>query len=567
MHRSLCMIRQHRGPVMLGLLALAGCTGSIGPVGEGGIDPNRGTGGGGQEPARPGEARGDLAPTTLRRLTRAQYNNTVRDLLGIGGDPAAGFGLDEDEGGFAANAKAPIKELQLEKYREVAEDLGAKAVADMARLVPCAPPARPEAECLGELLRDFGKRAYRRPLTAEETEQYRTLFAVGREGGDFASGLSLVVSTMLQSPHFLYRPELGDLGRAGREGLPLTHYETASRLSYFLQNTMPDQELFAAAEAGRLGSADEVAAQARRLIESPKARDSVVSFYLQWLQVDDLLTVEKDPEVYPMFTPEVRAAMREEIVEFVDQVGRRTDSGGGTLEALLTARYSFLRGPLFGLYGVPAATGGNATSLRRTELPEGQRAGVLTLAGVLSKHGHPDQSSPVARGYVISDRLLCVVPPEPPQDVDATVPKPDPNVSTRVRFEQHRTKPECAACHALMDPLGLAFESFDGIGRFRTMDGRVPVDASSELSGTDQDGPVKNAVELVERLSRSSEVRSCMTRQWFRYALGRLDTEGDRPALQAALAAFARDGHRLPDLMVALAASHPFRFRRPIDLP
>ena len=124
-----------------------------------------------------------------------------------------------------------------------------------------------------------------------------------------------------------------------------------------------------------------MAAQARRLIDSPRARDSVVSFYLQWLQVDDLLTVEKDPEAYPTFTPELRAAMRDEIEEFVDQVGRRTDSGGGTLDALLTARFSFLRGPLFGLYGVPAGAGGNATTLRRTDLPEDQRAGVLTLAG------------------------------------------------------------------------------------------------------------------------------------------------------------------------------------------
>jgi hypothetical protein len=563
MYRSLCVIRQLRGPVMLGLISLAGCTGSIESPGGGG------TGGpgpvtGGAEPG-PGEARGQLAPTALRRLTRAQYNNTVRDLLGIAGAPASAFGLDEDEGGFAANAKAPVKELQLEKYREVAEELAGKAVSDLPRLAPCAPPVRPEAECLEEFLRDFGRRAYRRPLSSEEAEQYRALFAVGREGGDFASGLSLVVSTMLQSPNFLYRPELGDPARAGREGLPLTHYETASRLSYYLQNTMPDDELFAAAAAGRLGTAEEVGGHARRLLASPKARDSVVSFYMQWLQVEDLPTVEKDPEVYPLFTPEVRAALRDELEEFVDQVARRAEQGGGTLESLLTARFSFLRGPLFALYGVPA--GGTAAGLRKTDLPAGQRAGVLTLAGIMARHGHPDQSSPVARGYLISDRLLCVVPPEPPEDVDANVPKPDPNVSTRVRFEQHRTRPECAACHALMDPLGLAFESYDGTGRFRTVDGKVPVDASSELRGTDQDGPVANAVDLVGKLARASEVRSCMVRQWFRYALGRLDGEGDKPALDVVLRAFARDGHRLPDLMVALAASHPFRFRKPIDLP
>jgi hypothetical protein len=565
MHRRFGLIRRGSRMRVLSLAVIAGCTGSIGPAGEGG---RNGSGGAppGQLPPGVGEARGELAPTTLRRLTRAQYNNTVRDLLGMGGDVAAGFGLDEDEGGFSANARAPIKELQLEKYREAAEALAIEAVAALPRLAPCTPPARPEAECLDEFLRGFGKRAYRRPLTAEESARYRALFAVGREGADFAAGIGLVVGTMLQSPHFLYRPELGDPTRAGKEGLPLDPYETASRLSYYLQNTMPDQELFAAAEAGRLATAEQVAAQARRLLASPRARDSVVSFYLQWLQVDDLLTVEKDPEVYPTFTAEVRAAMRDEIEEFVDQIARRTDAGGGTLEALLTSRVSFLRGPLFGLYGVDAGAGTGA-GLRRTELPEGQRAGVLTLAGVMAKHGHPDQSSPVARGYVISDRLLCVVPPEPPQDVDAAVPRPDPNVPTRVRFEQHRSKPQCAACHALMDPLGLAFEAYDGIGRFRSTDGRAPVDSTSELRGTDQDGPVKDAVEMVGRLARTREVRACMARQWFRYALGRLDSAGDEPAIAAAIDAFARDGHRLPDLMVALAASHPFRFRRPVDLP
>jgi hypothetical protein len=550
-----------RVPIALAALVLLGCTGSIDESTTGAAGP---TGGPGTAPGPMGEATGELAPTTLRRLTRAQYNNTVRDLLGIDGDAAAGFGLDEDEGGFAANGKAPVKELQIDKYRETAEALAAKAVADLKRLAPCAPPARPETECLDEFLRDFGKRAYRRPLSGEELQQYRMLFGVGREAGDFASGIQLVVSTMLQSPSFLYRPELGDTARAGRQGVPLGAYEVATRLSYFLQNTMPDQELFAAADAGRLVSDEEVAAQARRLLASPRARDSVVSFYRQWLQVDDVETVEKDPEVYPAFTPELRAAMADEIEEFADQVTRQKD--GGTLETLLTARFSFLRGPLFALYGAPAG-GGDPAVLRRTELPESQRAGVFTLAGVMAKHGHPDQSSPVARGYVISDRLLCIVPPDPPENIDASVPRPDPNVSTRVRFEQHRTRPECATCHALMDPLGLAFESYDGIGRYRTMDGRVPVDASSELRGTDQDGPVKNAVDLMSRLSKSREVRACLTRQWFRYALGRLDGEGDRPALQAAVEAFGRNGYRLTDLMVALAVSHPFRFRRPVDLP
>jgi hypothetical protein len=205
--------------------------------------------------------------------------------------------------------------------------------------------------------------------------------------------------------------------------------------------------------------------------------------------------------------------------------------------------------------------------MRKADLPSGQRAGIFTLGGVMARHAHPDQSSPVGRGFLVSDRLLCIVPPEPPDDAANNIPKPDPNVSTRVRFEQHRTNATCASCHALMDPLGLPFEIYDGMGRYRTMDGRQAVDATSELKGTDRDGPVKDAVELMGRLSQASEVRSCMARQWFRFALGRLETDEDQPILNAALEAFTRAEHRLPDLMVALTTAEGFRHRAPLEQP
>jgi hypothetical protein len=509
---------------------------------------------------KPGNPTGSetLSVGPVRRLTRAQYANTVRDLLGVEvGETAAGFGLDELDGGFASNAKAPLKELQIEKYLEGADALAAKASADLDRLVPCH--AGPEAACLDEFIPSFGKRAYRRPLTPVEVDRYRQLFAAGKNGGDFKSGITLVVSTMLQSPYFLYRPELGDSSAAEKDGLPLTAYETAARLSYFLQNTMPDEQLFAAADAGKLRTPEELAAQARRLLESEKARDTITSFYLQWLELEELEAVEKDPNAYPGFTPELRTAMKEEVVEFVDHVSRKAD---GKLATLLTAKYSFLKGPLFGLYGVPAKTG---TTPTQVDLPAAQRAGVLTLASVMARHAHPDQSSPVGRGYVVSDKLLCVVPPPPPDDVDADIPKPDPNVSTRERFAMHREKPQCASCHTLMDPLGLPFEIYDGIGRFRTNDGKRAVDATGELRGTDADGPVKDATELAARLSRASQVQYCMARQWFRYAFGRLDLESDKNTIAIAHAAFARAEHKLPELLVALTTTRAFRYRALLD--
>jgi hypothetical protein len=565
-----------RGLALAAALAAAGCVGAIPGAGEGGKPGAGGSSGSGPGPSGPGTgatgpggtgggagpaAAGPLEHVPLRRLTRSQYNNTIRDLLGITGDVAQGFALDEQEGGFDANSRAPLKELQIERYQTVAEELATRAIANMARLAPCAPPARAEAVCLAEFLDRFGKRAYRRPLTGEEKARYTALFAVGKSGpADFAGGLGLVVSTMLQSPHFLYRPELGDPSRVAREGLPLTAWETASRLSYFIQNTMPDDDLFAAAEGDRLRTIDQVAAQARRLLATPQARETMVSFHQQWLQVDDLLSVEKDAATYPAWNPEVRSAMKVELDEFVDQVAR---TGDGKLETLLTAGFSYLSGPLYGLYGI---TGSGATP-RRLDLPAGQRAGLFTLAGVMARHAHPDQSSLVGRGALVSDRLLCITPPSPPDDVDAMVPKPDPNVSTRLRFEQHRTDPRCAGCHALMDPLGIPFEIYDGIGKYRTMDGKQPVDATSALKGTDNDGPVADATGLMTRLAGTSQVRRCLTQQWFRYVFGRMDTDGDRPAIDATLSAFDGSGQKIPELMVALATSNAFRFRRAVDLP
>jgi hypothetical protein len=324
---------------------------------------------------------------------------------------------------------------------------------------------------------------------------------------------------------------------------------------------MPDDELLAAADANRLGTADEIATQARRLLAAPKGRDTVISFHQQWLEMEGLPALEKDPIAYPAFTPDLRSAMADEVREFADYVLRQ---GDGTLETLLTANFSFVRGPLYALYGLPPPGAGAPSAPVRVTLPAGQRAGLMTFASVMAEHGHPNQSSPVKRGYVILDKLLCTVPPPPPMNVNNMVPTPDPNVPTRVRFEQHRSNASCAACHNLMDPLGIAFEIYDGIGRYRTRDGNQPVDATSELRGTDRDGPVKDAVELMTRMATATEVRACIAKQWFRYAFGRLETPEDDGIVAAALDGFARSGYRIPDLMVALATTQGFRHRLPI---
>ena len=274
------------------LVSLPACDGTIGkPIGS--HEPSGSTSSTGTGSVGPGGLVDRAAQVPLRRLTRTQYNNTVRDLLGIDSNPAADFGLDEEDGGFASNDRAPVEPLQVERYQLAAERLAEKAVAELTKLVPCAPPSGTEATCLDDFLRRFGKRAYRRPLTSDEITQYQQLFSVGKgTNADFASGISLVVSTMLQSPHFLYRPELGNAAAGGSDGWALSPYETASRLSYFLQNTMPDDALIAAADAGKLATPEDIGAQARRLLAAPKGRDTIVSFHQQWMERSEEHTSE-----------------------------------------------------------------------------------------------------------------------------------------------------------------------------------------------------------------------------------------------------------------------------------
>lgn len=535
-----------------------GAPGTGAPGTMGGAEPGAGGGGSGPPaeavPALPGH-------TPMRRLTRSQYNNTIQDLLGITGDPAGELGADETSGGFAANGSAPLKELQLEKYQQVAESLAERAVANLGNIMPC-PAGMAEAACVDGFIRNFGKRAYRRPLSDAEVGRYQELFKVGRTGSDLASGVSLLISAFLQSPFFIYRVELGD-GAAGKDGLSLSPHEVGTRLAFFLTDTTPDDALLAAADAGKLRTPEGIAAEATRLLASPKARNSLVSFFEQWLQVGDLLTVEKDEKAYPAFTPEIRAAMRDEILENIDQFARL---GDGKLETLLTTRSSWLRGPLYPIYGLGTVGVAGGSILRKVDLPAEQRAGLLTTAGFLSKFGHADQSSPVARGYLVAQALLCAEPPPPPPGVDDNIPPADPSVPTRVRFEQHRKDPACATCHALMDPLGVPFEIYDGIGRFRATDGGKPVDARSEIKGTKaSDGPVTNALDMVRKLAVAEETRSCFARQMVRYAFGRTEGEREAPIVTEGVATLVRTG-KVTDLMVAIATSPGFRTRLPVDL-
>lgn len=492
--------------------------------------------------------------TPLRRLSRAEYDRTVRDLLGVEGNPSSGLAPDERIGPFTSNAIAPITDLLVQQHMEAAESIAAQVAPNLEALMPCTLGSD---GCATRFIAELGRRAYRRPLTAEEAARYETLHAQGRSVGDERSALRLVVAAMLQSPNFLYHVEIGDGSAADGEPVPLTSYELAARLSYFLWGSMPDDELLDAAEAG-LGDPERLRAQAERLLDDPRAREAIGSFHLQWLGLESLDTIDKDGAMFPGFDDAMRQALQDETVRFADHVIRE---GDGRLETLLTASWSMLDDPLFGLYGVERPA--DFDPAEPVALDPTERAGLLTQAGVLAAHAHRNQSSPVHRGILVRENFLCQPLPPPPPNVNNTPPEPTPGQTTRQRFAAHRDREECASCHTLIDGIGLGFEHYDAIGAFRETDADLPIDATGDIVGAAEiDGAFDGAVELAGMLADSDLVRQCVGRQWFRFALGRMESNADECSRRDIQQAFEDSGGDVRELMLAIATSDTFRHTR-----
>ena len=550
----------------MGAIACAGCYSGVSEVSADGATDGAGPGaddGDGDGGSDEGDAAEQCAAPSagvqpLRRLTRSQYDNTIRDLLGITGNPSEQLAPDEKVGAFYSNATAPVTELLAEQYMRAAEELAETAIADLDGLVPCDPAVDDHVVC-GEVFVDaFGIRAFRRPLTTEERTALVGLFELGRTEVGFSEGIRLVVQAALQSPQFLYHLELGMPDTDVGEVVALDQFELASRLSYFLWDSMPDDELLQSAVAGDLDSAEAVRAQAERMLDDPRAADAIASFHRQWLHLDNLGALEKNPDAYPAFDLELRDAMAQETTRFADWVIRSDD---GRLETLLTASYSFLDGPLFELYGVTPPADHDPT--QPVELDPQQRAGLLTHASVLATHAHADQSSPVHRGKLVRENFLCTPLAPPPPEVDVVPPPLDPNATTRERFDQHRSDPACAGCHNLIDPLGFGFEHYDGIGAWRATDANKPVDASGEVLGTeDIDGTFDGAPELAQLLASSEQVRTCVAEQWFGFAFGRPPAEDDGCSFDTMATAFAESDHDIRELLLAIVTTDSFRHRR-----
>jgi len=455
---------------------------------------------------------GTLIPARVRLMNNTEYNNTVAALLGDRTQPARGFPASTPQLGFSNSASQAVSTLSVSALDDAAKKLAETAVfSQLSTLLPCDPAKVGESTCAKEFIATFGARAFRRPLTEEDKTGLYEIYQVSRDtDADFAGAIKNVLYGMLTSGAFLYVTELGEDGTVSGEPLKLTSYELASALSYLILASPPDDKLMAKARDGKLQTKQELAAEARRLLDDPRASAQIRRFFLEWFHIGPSA---KDPMIYPSYQALSASFLRETDALIEDVMVK----GDGTLRSLLLAEHTFVDGPLASFYELPVPSTPEG-ELTRVSLDTGKRVGILSHASFLAVHGNQTMSSPVKRGVFIRGRLLCQHLPSPPLGVNNSAPPITPGKTTRDLFAAHASTPGCANCHRLIDPIGNGFEHFDGQGGYRTLDNGKAVDASGELTQTlDADGKFDGLPELAQKLAASEEVQSCLARNMFRF--------------------------------------------------
>jgi mono/diheme cytochrome c family protein len=524
------------------------------------------------------------APAGMKRLTVPQYRNTIRALFGDAVKVRTELEPDTLISGSAVvgAGRIGLSRTATEKYARAATDLATQAVADpgfRATWLACAEAgpagagrrksARPlDAACIDEFLTRFGRRVWRRTLTTDEVARYGALVRKVDDAsrGDHRLGFAGAIAALLQSPSFLYRVEVGVPDPRDESRRVLTDFELASRLSYFLWGSPPDDALLDAAEAGRLSTEEGLRAEADRMLAAPQARTTLMAFFTELLR---LRRLDRLPQFRSAFrqaaSRTLGASMRGETLKVIEEIAFDPSRD---FREIFDARFTYVNRELAQLYGLDGsarvALPETPSDYVRVALPsEEARAGILGHASFLALNAHPTASSPTKRGKFIREVLLCQAVPPPPPNVSAKLPEDHEGSAqrtTRQKLDVHRTAPQCAGCHKAMDPMGLAFESFDGIGALRKTENGLPIDASGELDGV----PFKDAAELGGLLRKSSRVGVCVARSLFRFALGHLEEEGDEPLVEELARALDKDGYRFNTLVLGVVKSRGFRY---VSLP
>jgi hypothetical protein len=509
---------------MVGASAAGGVSGGQGARGG----APSGTGGATATPANPDA----LLPARIRRLANAEYDTSVQVLLDDAGlSPSAEFDFPPDarQAGFTVNDAQRVDPIVARQLAAAAESLAGVVKARVNELAPCSDPSLGEA-CARRFIEAFGAKVYRRPLAPDEIDGpaeddgLLDLYRVGAEGASHADGIELVVRGMLQSAGFLYLTELGEGSAASGSKVELTPYEIAASLSYMATAGPPAEALVSSALAGALATAEgRRQAMADLLVQGgTRARDRSVRLIQEWIGIDRIGSTAKDSNVYAGFDA-VKQPLERESREFVVEVlSRSTSTVGELLGADFTYSSGMLEEPLAKLYGVASSQG---------RIPLQTRRGLLNQGAFLSVFAHAHESAPVLRGVAIGRRVACLGILSPSElDIVVTPPMPDPAKTTRQRFDIHATDAACSSCHDLIDPIGFAFEQYDGMGQFRTQENQPGrndgprIDSSTVIRiGSDFDGTFANSDELAVKLAQSAQVRECFARHLFRGSIGRSD--------------------------------------------
>jgi uncharacterized protein DUF1592/uncharacterized protein DUF1588/uncharacterized protein DUF1595/uncharacterized protein DUF1585 len=550
---------------VLGVLALAGCyQGLTQDRGDGNADGSSGASSqsAGDDASSSGGDTGDaeeVAPPTMRRLTTAELTHAMHDLLGpvtIGAvEPDS-----EQEGFFSVGAaRIALSPSGVASYESTIDAALVEAFADPSGLIACVPAGPDDVPCMQQAIAAFGRRAWRRPLEDDELQRWVAIATdVATETGDGLVGLRHALWGVLQSPYFLYRVELGTPSDADGGRLKYSAWEMASRLSFTLWSTIPDDELLDAARDGTLDTAEGVESQALRMLDDPRAHQGLENFVRELYGLWELDEKVKDPTLYPDWTPTLKETMRNELIARVDDVvlGDARD-----FFELYDGKQVFVDNELARLYGLPEV---QPDAFRAAMLPDSDpRRGLIGSAVMLAMYSLPARTSATKRGQFIAETLLCRTVPPPPPNVDTNLDDDPMNVgehhTLRELLEPHRADPACAACHNLTDPLGLALEHYDTMGRWRDTDQGLTIDASGELDGV----PFADAAELAVLLRDHPDAPNCLVRKLATYGEGRLPFATELDALDAIEADFAAEDNRFDRLLLARVTHDDFRFANP----
>lgn len=493
----------------------------------------------------------------LPRLTRVQYDNTIRDLTGIVSEPSSMLAPDPVGGVGSVDQRA------WDGYQSAAQSLASEIMADpnaRAQVIPCTPDGD-GAACAQLMVETFGQRAFRRPLTADESARFMNLYttrAAITETGTFDEAAEVIIKAFLASPSFLTRAEITEQPEGDR--YVLGPYEVASRMSYMLWGSMPDEALFASAAAGTLSTPDGILAEAQRMLADPKARNMVAEFHKHYVHMGAgtrWAEITRDPAVYPAFNEAQVPLMSHETELLFDHI---VFEQGGSFQDLITTPVAFVNATTAPLYGLDSAQYG--ADLVPVTLDPATRPGIFTRAGFLASHSSYNRTSPILRGAFIQEEILCTDIPPPPPDVEGT-PLPTEGLTTnRERVDAQTAAPACANCHhSLINPTGFAMESFDAIGAVQATDNGAPVvtTATVPIGATTVD--VTGPADLMAAIANSPEAQRCYAQKWVTHAYQRGLNPQDSCVVDNLTGKLTQGGYTVLNLVADLTQSDSFRYR------